>query len=409
MQRPSNTHTVLTGRRPAADVRGRAAGPWPGSPGDAVVDPGALLRSSAAECGRDAPPPRFRAELERLAETVNAEARLTPDGAASVRDRLVAALSLQWRLAALLRDVPEVSDAALPAPVFISGLPGSGTSLLQNLLLEHPDVDSPARWELLDPAAPAGEPAARRSLIGRARAHTETPRGAAHRGPGRLRGATRPGSCHRLLTNAFQSPALGLQLRVPGYWQWLESRDLTAAYAFHREQLQAITFRIPVRTLVLRDPFHAAYVRDLLRVYPDARVIRLHRDPSAVVAFTAALSTALRGSVSAEVDPVEVGREWTEHVERHLDRAAEAVRTVGEERLLDIRHDELVSDPVGVARQVLRFIGVEPVPSVLERVAGLARSTADSAAARPPRAADFGLSARALRARFSAYRAAYQV
>ncbi|MEV7522680.1 sulfotransferase [Streptomyces sp. NPDC091371] len=318
---------------------------------------------------------RFLSELELLVESVNAESRLTASGRAAVRDRLVAALTHQRRLHALVKASPAISATPITRPVFIAGLPGSGASLLQNLLVEHPLLDSPVLWELLDPASEGSDYRHRRTLIERARTCVERSRASAPQCRlGRLREATRPGGCHRLLANAFQSPMFGMGLRVPRYLRWLEGRDLSDAYAFHRTQLQAVTSRIPAATLLLRDPFHAAYVGGLLHAYPDARVIRVHRELAHVVAATAGLSSTLRSATSTRVDPRGVRREWAGHLERHLARADGAAGALEPGRLLDVRHDDLVADPAGVVRRVLEFLEVEPAPAVMQNVRGLARS-----------------------------------
>ncbi|MET9295194.1 sulfotransferase [Streptomyces sp. NPDC003077] len=409
MQRVSDSQVAAPSARPATGwAQGEAGHPSdPRWSGPVRINLGELLSCARARYPGEEPPLRFLPELDRLVEAVNAEADLTWEGAAAVRERLLSALTQQTRLAALMREAPNVAAADIADPVFISGLPGSGASLLQNLLVEHPSVDAPTLWEMLYPTA-EGSPG-RLMLIGRARAQVEeSRRHLRHRTVGRLREATRPGGCHQLLFNAFQSPATGMNLRIPRYVAELENADLTAAYAFHREQLQAITSRIPVASLVLRAPFHAVRVEELLRVYPDARIIRVHRDPATVVTITAGLSAGLRRATSLRVVPREVGREWADHLERHLARASAADRRLGPDRLLDVRHADLVSAPAATVGRVLRFLGVEPSPAVLGNVEGLVRSTA--APASPPhrfQADDFGLSAGELRERFADYVGAY--
>lgn len=418
MQGVSDVHVTGSGARPAVCTQ-KGSTPPGGGPagGPAHIDLDELVSSArAGEQPGEASVLSFLPELGRLVQAVNTEAGLTRQGAAAVRERLLCALAQQSRLKALVHDAPEVpgSDMIGPdisGPVFISGLPGSGASLLQNLLVEHPGVDSPTLWEMLYPAARAEDSPGRRVLIGRARAHVEASRRhVRQRGVGRLREATRPGGCHQLLANAFQSPVSSMYLRVPQYSKALEDVDLTAAYAFHREQLRAIAARIPVASLVLRAPFHAARLDDLLRVYPDAKVVRVHRDPAAVVTITAGLSTGLRRATSLRVDPLEVGRERAGQIERDLERAAKAGRRMGPDRLLDVRHGDLVSRPGATVGRVLRFIGVEPTPAVLENVEALVRSTAAPAPhAHRFHAEDFGFSADELRERFAGYVRAYEL
>ncbi|WP_369378875.1 sulfotransferase [Streptomyces sp. cg36] len=349
----------------------------------------------------------FRRALERFVESLNSDARLTPDGVSVARSRIRASFAVQERMAALRAP----ASAALDSPVFVTGMPGSGAALLHNLLAEHPGVDAPTLWELQDPAAAAAGPDERRALIARGRARTAADqRVTAGRAAGRFREATRPGACHWLLANAFHSPALALTHRVPGYADWLEEQDLAPAYAFHRRQLQAVVHRVGGGALVLRDPFHAPHLRDLLRVYPHAKVIRVHRDPADLLAVTAGISSAQRAARSFAQNPADVGPEWAGRFERQLAAAEEARTGIAEGALLDLRHRDLVEDTAATLRRVAEFVGVPVVPSVEGRMLELARSAAVAArGARHFEPEEFGLSRRQLGFRFAHYRSAFGV
>ncbi|MFD9515712.1 sulfotransferase family protein [Streptomyces sp. NPDC059979] len=354
--------------------------------------------------GHEAP---FLRALEQFTESLNSEARLTPAGVTAVRSRIRTSLALQARMS-LVRQPP---SAALDAPVFITGMPGSGAALLHNVLAEHPGVDAPSLWELADPVAGAKTPGERRALITRGRAHALSARRAtAGRAVGQFREATRPGSCHWLLANTFLSPALSIAYRVPGYAAWLESRDLVPAYGFHRLQLQAVFNRLSGGIPVLRDPFHAPHLRDLVRVYPRARVVRVHRDPADVLAATAGIAWSQRRVGSAAVDPAEVGTEWAARLERHFAHAEVARAEVGDASVLDVRHADLVGDPVGTLRQVAGFIGVPSVPAVERNVLELVGDAGVAArGARRFEPEEFGFSRRRIGFRFAGYRKTYGV
>ncbi|GAA0614130.1 sulfotransferase [Streptomyces crystallinus] len=349
----------------------------------------------------------FLRALERFVESLNSHARLTPDGVSVAASRIRSALVVQERMAFLRPP----SSPALDAPVFITGMPGSGAALLHNLLAEHPGVDAPTLWELLDPAAAAASPDERRALIALGRARTSAgARATAGRAVGRFREATRPGSCHWLLANAFHSPVLAMPYRVPGYADWLERQDLVPAYAFHRSQLQAVSHRTGGGTLVLRDPFHAPHLRDLLRVYPRARVIRLHRDPADLLAATAGISWSQRAAWSFAGDPADVGPEWAARLERYFAASEQARTALDDGSVLDLRHAEVTGDTDKTLRRVAEFIGLPMAPSVEANMLELARGAAVAArGARHFEPEEFGLSRRRLGFRFAQYRSAFGV
>ncbi|MEU6996619.1 sulfotransferase [Streptomyces sp. NPDC046465] len=352
---------------------------------------------------------RFLPALDRLLHSLDTEADLHAEGRRAARSELMSALRKQQQMIRLLRDRPEIALNDIRAPLFVTGLPGSGAAMLHNALAEHPGLDAPTLAELHDPAGRPTTLRQRRAALDRARSVARDPaRATAERGSGLLVDATRPGGCHRLLGNAFHGMTATLSWRVPSYAAWLETADTTEAYAFHRAQIQAVTWRIPASRLVLRDSFHARYLKQLLRVYPDAKVIQVHRDPADTVAACAGIATALRGRTARQVRPA--GQEWADRVERHITASERARLDVPRGRLLDLRFDDLVADPAGQVRAVLAFAGVTATP-MFDRVVstfvdGTVREARRSRFFQP---AEFGLSRRGLTSRFSLYRARYGV
>ncbi|MFK4071454.1 sulfotransferase [Streptomyces sp. NPDC029674] len=368
-----------------------------------------LLERVREDGDADAAGLRFLPALDRLLRSLDTEADLHAEGRRAARSELLSALHKQQQLIRLLRDRPETALNDIREPVFVTGLPGSGAAMLHNTLAEHPGLDAPTLAELHDPAGRPATLRQRRAALDRADSVArDLARATAGRGSGLLIGPTRPGGCHRLLGNAFHGMAATLSWRVPGYAAWLETADTTEAYAYHRAQLQAVTWRIPASRLLLRDSFHARNLRQLLRVYPDAKVVQVHRDPADTVAACAGIATALRGRTARQVRPA--GQEWADRVERHIVASERARLDVPRGRVLDLRFDDLVADPAGQVRAVLAFAGVTATPMFDRVVSAFVDGTAREARrARLFQPSEFGLSRRELTSRFSLYRARYGV
>ncbi|MGW4376470.1 sulfotransferase family protein [Streptomyces albidoflavus] len=408
----------MSRRSEPAVLARESAAPWggtawrdaaPGYDPDAPAVEDLLARIRMGGEPADAGEPRFLPALGRLLRSLDTEADLHTEGRRAAHAELAAALRRQRQTIRLLRARPEIARIDIRAPLFLTGLPGSGAALLHNALAEHPGLDAPTLAELHDPADCPASPRRRREALERASALARDAAGAtAGRGSGLLLGAARPGGCHRLLGNAFHGMAATLPWRVPGYAAWLETTDMTEAYTFHRAQLQTIAWRIPVSRPVLRDSFHARYLPQLLRVYPDAKVVQVHRDPADTVTACAGIATALRGRTARR--PRSAGQEWADRIERHLVAAERARSGLPQERLLDLRFEDLVADPAGQVRAVLAFAGVTPTP-LLDRVvaAFVARTARAARLSRPFQPAEFGLSRRELTGRFALYRSRYKV
>jgi hypothetical protein len=81
--------------------------------------------------------------------------------------------------------------------------------------------------------------------------------------------------------NVFRTLQMSIQYRVPSYVDWMLHEDVATAYQGYRQQLQLILFHRPGgERLLLKDPTHTVHLATLLDVFPDARVIFTHRDPS---------------------------------------------------------------------------------------------------------------------------------
>src|SRR5919204_5498568 len=108
---------------------------------------------------------RFLSALDRLCSALSNEARLTEAGRRSTRRSLVSSLVLQLRLERLLARHPEIERLPFDGPLVVVGLLRTGTTLLQNLLAQHPDVRVPQLWELMHPVGRDGAAAERERLI----------------------------------------------------------------------------------------------------------------------------------------------------------------------------------------------------------------------------------------------------
>jgi hypothetical protein len=349
---------------------------------------------------------RFREGLDRLVTALRAEAKLTPDARQAVRAALVNCLVTQARLDRLRSRHPEVEQQVIARPVFVTGMPRSGTTLMHNLLAQHPGLRTPALWELMNPVGERGPADAYGRLVDDAQSWVDDyNRLAPALRSIHLLDARRPDECHRLLANTFESMIYEARYRVPGYVAWLSRRDLTEPYRYHRRQLQAILWRRPGGPVVLKCPFHLWSLNELIRVYPDARVVQMHRTPTETVPSMCSLCTTMRGARTDHVDRHEIGRQWLDRIGTAIDDLPLARRAIPAGQLLDVRYADLVRDPVATAARVCDFAGV---PLTGAAAAAMHRYLSDN----PPgrygahryRAGDFGLDTADLDRRFSAYR-----
>jgi hypothetical protein len=291
------------------------------------LDPDRLLEAARRRTGLgDFGEPSFREGLERLVDGFEREAALTTLGRVVARRDLLRLLEGRLRLEAALRAEPAIERSEIRAPIFLLGLPRTGTSILHELLAQDPANRVPTSWEVMHPW-PAPEAASfesdpRIAAVERQLAGVERlipGFQAVHR-----MGATLPQECVAITAHEFASILFTTTHRVPAYQRWLESLDHRGLYRAHRRWLQYFQWRVPRERWVLKSPGHLWTLDALLAVHPDARIVQTHRDPLRVVASLVSLTALLRSLASDAVDPREIAREWAPRLAEGLDASMRA-------------------------------------------------------------------------------------
>jgi len=311
---------------------------------------------------------RFLPALDRLCSAISDEARLTEAGRRSTQRALVSALVLQLRLHRLLERHPEIERLPFDGPLVVVGLFRTGTTLLQNLLAQHPDVRVPQLWELMHPISRDGSAAERARLIRVTQAYVQ----AYYRAAPAFRAihyldAELPEECHRLIATTFTSDIYPLRYRIPSYVDWLAGQDMRRPYAFHRTLLRCLLWRDPGGHVALKCPTHLWHLDALAATYPHGRLVRLHRDPVAAITSACSLTAVVRSARSAEVDRAEIGRYWTERAEAAIGPARRSGDVHGLP-VLDLRYDDVVGDPLAAVASVCEFAGIRWTGAAEKRV-----------------------------------------
>jgi len=293
-------------------------------------------------------------------------------------------------------------------PLFVTGLPRTGTTLLHGLLAQDPESRAPLHWESIFPVR-----------LGRARQEAEQHAEAAARqvrwfhrlNPDLPRihpvGARLPEECLIITSHSFLSYQFQTTHYVPSYQSWLEAQDLRASYEWHRRFLQHLQWRGRGERWVLKAPAHLFGLPALFAAYPDAGMIFTHRDPTEVAASLASLTTHLRDTFSETVDPKAVGAEMTERWARGIYRALED-RDAGHarpEQFYDVRYTDLVRDPIGTVRRLYAHYELPFTAAAEDRMRRfLAENPKDKHGQHAYTLEDLGLDADDLACRFKAYR-----
>ena len=322
------------------------------------------LVSKAQESAKldDFGPDGWQEGFEILVDSINNEGNLSQLGRMILGGLLDSTLQLRLRVVDWANQHPEVTREQVTAPIVVTGLPRTGTTLLSNLLDLDPQNRSLLAWESAAVAPPP-------TLSN----HREDPRIAASvKGSGQLAklapsvqtmhpmAATLPTECVTLLGGEFKSIHFETQGTFDTYGAWFESCDMVPAYEFHRLCLQVLQSGIPTQRWALKTPGHLWHLDALYTVYPDARVVWTHRDPLKVVGSVASLNCTLHAVTTDKVDFAGVARRWQDKCLHGIAAGTQFRNQRGpDDTVFDLQYAELMDDPVGSVERIYRHFDME--------------------------------------------------
>jgi len=346
--------------------------------------------------------------LARLTHDYGEHARLTPVGRIAAHRHLVDLLANRLRLEADRAAHPEIARIPVRAPVFIVGLPRTGTTLLHMLMAQDPRNRVPETWEVMHPSPAEGPQRKRRRVAARELAWME------RLAPGfrvmHPLGPELPQECLAIQSYSLQSYEFQTTHFVPDYQRWLDGRDKLGSYAYHRRFVQYLDWQRSGGHWVFKAPAHLFGLADLLEIYPDAVIVQPHRDPLDVLASLASLTTMLRGAFSRAADPVAIGREvsarWGEAVLDVMRQRDAGV--LPSERFIDLDYRRIVREPIDTLRALYERLG-RTLDSDAEAAmsAFLAANPKDKYGRHRYSLEAFGLDREAEARRFAGYRARF--
>jgi hypothetical protein len=311
---------------------------------------------------------------------------------------------------------PDLFVEPVTAPLFVAGMPRSGTTFLHRTMARDRAWYSMPFWEAMEPIPAVG------TLCG------SGPDPRVRTGEGILR-FTRwvmpemagvheiendePEEELSILAAGHASITFGLGY-FPAYARWYTTTDHTGGYRLLRQFIQAMQASRPAGgRWLLKCPSHLEMLCPLLTVFNDAKVVLTHRDPISSIVSLAALAYFTVGISFRRPDPHWFGQTSANFIERalhsmvHYRDSDEGIENG--DRFIDVAFTELVSNPIGAVHRISLAAGREPDDAALAAMRAYTGRPSGHRSEQRFTVEDFGLDKMALRERFKFYYERFEV
>jgi len=299
----------------------------------------------------------FVEPLQLFLASLEGEADLNEIGAMIARERILGHTVNRLCYVNDRKTFPEIARQKIVRPVFIIGMPRTGTTILHDILARDPANRAPMTWEVMFPSPPPETASFDSDRRIQECAATFPDIDALIPGFKSMHpmGALLTQECVTMMGETMCTPLFHCQFRVPSYQDWVDQEaDWSHVYDFHRRQLQHLQSFHERDRWVLKTGAHLWGLEHLLATYPDARIVFTHRDPVESMTSYASLTSLVRTMGSDEVDRVEIAADWTARLRRAVEHGLH-VRETGDyprARFYDMHFSDFLADQFGVVRDI---------------------------------------------------------
>ena len=339
---------------------------------DDIKTPDDVLRLASQRTGLiDVDSDSWREGLAIILDEVNSSSAYTPSGREHVLNDATNALGRRLQVHDYLQTHPDVLEAPVERPVFVLGMPRTGTTVISYLLDKDPARRSLLNWECVHPVPPATTETLRtdprclalleqqQNMIGYIKqAGLSIPHWEDADGP------TEDMFIHN---QDFKGLSWDAFMVTSRYREWLfDEADMSSTYEYQKRYLQVLQSTAP-GTWSLKMPSHSVHIEALLEVFPDARLIWAHRDPFKATGSLSNMWKLPKGLVlnSDAIDLKAMGRNAMEQMQYHVERPLRARDRIGDDRFFHMYYHEMMRDPLNVMRRIYDWAG-DPLTADVE-------------------------------------------
>ncbi len=311
--------------------------------------------------------------LRLLCEDLVEHGGLTPEGNYMQRSFVKSALVGRLLSEHGFAENPTYADVAIERPIFVCGLPRTGTTALHRLLNADPGHQGLELWltEVPQPRPPRANWESNPIYQALNEAYSEhqvsNPEfmGIHYLDAGTVE------ECWRILRQSGKSIGFESLGYVPAYSDWLEKQDWTDAYERHRANLELIGLNDQEKRWVLKNPSHLVGLDAIMAVYPDALIVQTHREPATIIPSMCSLAEQATAGWSNKFTGSVIGEGQLELWARGLETFDAARPKYNPAQFLDVDYHDFVADPLAAVGGIYDHFGLDLTDSAETAMAAM--------------------------------------
>ena len=295
--------------------------------------------------------------LEILINSANRNNKFNFYGTFAFKNQLKDRLKMRSKLHAFMqgKNLPDIAD-----PIFVTGLPRSGTTFLFNLLALDNSHRSPKYWEIMSPL-----PLAKTDFDVKKRewkinaelkfARTIIPK---LRYMHHIRAQT-PEECELLATINVRSFVYMCMADVPEYVEYLKDCSFESVFKWHKKFFQMLELNGKPKRWLLKDPSHIGHIPEILYTYPNAKFVNIHRDPKESIASFCSLAKNIRSAFSKNINPKKIGDVILDFWQHNLNKGIAEKEKLSNEQFVDVSYSDFINNPLGSVKDIYVKLGLD--------------------------------------------------
>ena len=265
------------------------------------------------------------------------------------------------RMRSKLHDFMKEKVLPTPAdPIFVTGLPRSGTTFLFNLLALDSNHRSPRYWEIMSPLPLTKSDFDIKKREWKVNAELKFARTIIPklRHMHHIRAQT-PEECELLATINVRSFVYMCMANVPEYVEYLKDCSFESVFIWHKKFFQMLELTGRPKRWLLKDPSHIGHIPEILKIYPNARFINIHRSPMESIASFCSLTKNIRSAFSKNVDPEQIGSVILDFWQHSLNKGLVEKQKLSHEQIVDVSYSEFIADPLLTVKNIYTRFGLD--------------------------------------------------